>query len=309
MRFGLEGVTLGLALIQIGVIAAAEIVSRDATGNVIAYQALMVVLAGTGLSIGMLVSEQHRTQSQLRLHQDALHRVSRLATMGEFAAAVAHEINQPLTAIGNFARLAKRAAEHAPPDPKAAAQAASEAIEQVERAGAVITRLRELIRIGRLQTKPVAIATLVDEALTVCRADLEWHGITFEARLGYHLPQVVVDALQVEQVMLNLIRNATEALSHAGRHDGLIVIEATEEPEGMVTMRVTDNGPGLDADLAGHAITPFATTKPDGLGLGLPLSRSIIEAHGGELQVESTPRGVSASFTLPAAHREQVAES
>jgi two-component system, LuxR family, sensor kinase FixL len=106
--------------------------------------------------------------------------------------------------------------------------------------------------------------------------------------------------LQVEQVMLNLIRNATEALSHAGRQDGRIVIEAMAGPEGMVTMRVTDNGPGLDPDLAGQPITPFATTKRDGLGLGLPLSRSIVAAHGGEFRIESTPHGVRASFTLPA---------
>ena len=125
VRFGLEGVTLGLAVIQIGVIAATELLGRATTGDVVAYQALMVVLAATGLAIGVLVSEQQRTQAQLRMHQDALHRVSRLATMGEFAAAVAHEINQPLTAIGNFARLARRAAEQAPPDPQAAASAAA----------------------------------------------------------------------------------------------------------------------------------------------------------------------------------------
>jgi two-component system sensor kinase FixL len=300
VRFGLEGVTLGLAVIQIGVIGMIEFLGEDRSGEVVAYQALMVVLAATGLAIGVLVSEQRRTQVQLRLHQDALNRVSRLATMGEFAAAVAHEINQPLTAIGNFARLARRAAERAPPDPQAAASAAVEAIAQVDRAGAVVKRLRDLISLGRLQTRPVAVATLIDETLAVCRADLERLGIAFEARLGRSLPNVMADALQVEQVLLNLIRNATEALSHAGRLDGRIVIEATTEPEGMVTMRVTDNGPGLDPDLAGQPITPFATTKRDGLGLGLPLSRSIIEAHGGELRLESTPRGVDASFTLPA---------
>jgi two-component system, LuxR family, sensor kinase FixL len=104
VRFGLEGVTLGLAVIQIGVIGTAEFLGEDTSGDVVAYQALMIVLAATGLAIGVLVSEQRRTQVQLRMHQDALNRVSRLATMGEFAAAVAHEINQPLTAIGNFAR-------------------------------------------------------------------------------------------------------------------------------------------------------------------------------------------------------------
>jgi signal transduction histidine kinase len=299
VRFGLEGVTLGLAVIQVGAIATIEFLGEDRSGDVVAYQALMVVLAATGLAIGVLVSEQHRTQVQLRMHQDALNRVSRLATMGEFAAAVAHEINQPLTAIGNFARLARRAAEQTPPDPPAAASAAGEAITQVDRAGAVVKRLRDLISLGRLQTRPVAVAMLIDETLAVCRTDLERHGIAFEARLGRSLPNVMADALQVEQVLLNLIRNATEALSHAGRQDGRIVIEATTEPEGMVTMRVTDNGPGLDPDLAGQPITPFATTKRDGLGLGLPLSRSIIEAHGGELRLESTPRGVDASFTLP----------
>jgi two-component system, LuxR family, sensor kinase FixL len=303
VRFGLEGVTLGLAVIQIGVIGTAEFLGEDTSGDVVAYQALMIVLAATGLAIGVLVSEQRRTQVQLRMHQDALNRVSRLATMGEFAAAVAHEINQPLTAIGNFARLARRAAEQAPPDPQAAATAAGEAIAQVDRAGAVVKRLRDLIRLGRLQTKPVAVATLIDETLAVCRADLERHGIAFEARLGRGLPRVAADALQVEQVMLNLIRNATEALLHAGRHDGRIVIEAAAGPEGMVTMRVTDNGPGFDPDLAGQPITSFATTKRDGLGLGLPLSRSIVEAHGGELRIESTPRGVCASFTLPAETR------
>jgi signal transduction histidine kinase len=301
VRFGLEGVTLGLAVIQIGVIAMAEILGEDRSGDVVAYQALMLVLAATGLAVGVLVSEQHRTQAQLRLHQDALSRASRLATMGEFAAAVAHEINQPLTAIGNFARLARNAAERTPADPQAAASAASEAIAQVDRAGAVVRQLRDLIRLGRLETKPVPVATLVAESLAVCRADLERHGITAETRLDRSLPRVAADALQVEQVMLNLIRNAAEALFQAGRQDGQIVIEASAGPEGMVTMQVTDNGPGLDPDLAGQPITPFATTRRDGLGLGLPLSRSIIEAHGGELRLESTPRGVCVSFTLPTA--------
>jgi two-component system, LuxR family, sensor kinase FixL len=133
-----------------------------------------------------------------------------------------------------------------------------------------------------------------------CRVE---HDLLHLQGIGRGLPRVAADALQVEQVMLNLIRNATEALLHAGRHDGRIVIEAAAGPEGMVTMRVTDNGPGFDPDLAGQPITSFATTKRDGLGLGLPLSRSIVEAHGGELRIESTPRGVCASFTLPAETR------
>ena len=299
VRFGLEGVTLGLAVIQIGLIAATQL-SGQSAADVVSYQALMVILAVTGLAIGVLVSEQQRTQNQLRMHQDALHRASRLATMGEFAAAVAHEINQPLTAIGNYARLAKRASEQAPPDTEAAVKASGEAIAQVDRAGAVVNRLRDFIRLGRVETSPVAVATLVSETLAVFRSELERHGIACETRVDRDLPSVLADALQAEQVILNLLRNASEALTNAGRYDGRIIIEATAEPEGMITIRVTDNGPGLDPDLAGQPITAFTTTKRDGLGLGLSLSRSVIEAHGGQLRLESTPRGVCASFTLPA---------
>jgi C4-dicarboxylate-specific signal transduction histidine kinase len=292
-------VTLGLAVVQIGLIAATQFSGQSAT-DVLAYQALMVILAVTGLVMGVLISEHQRTQNQLRMHQEALDRTSRLATMGEFAASIAHEITQPLTAIANYARLAKRAAEKAPPDAAAAVKASSETIAQVDRAGAVVSRLRDFIRLGRVETSPVAAATLVSETLAVFRPDLVRRGIACETRVGRDLPPVLADALHAEQVILNLVRNATEALTNAGRYDGRIVIEAAAETEGMVTFRVTDNGPGLDPDLVGQPITAFTTTKRDGLGLGLSLSRSIIEAHGGQLRIESTARGVCASFTLPA---------
>ena len=302
VRFSLEGVTLGLAVIQIGLMAATQL-SGQSAADVVAYQALMVILAVTGLAIGVLVSEQQRTQRQLRIHQDALHRASRLTTMGEFAAVVAHEINQPLTAIGNYARLAKRASEQTPPDTEAAVKASREAIAQVDRAGAVVNRLRDFIRLGRVETSPVTVATLVSETLAAFRPELERHGIACETRVDRDLPPVLADALQAEQVILNLVRNASEALTNAGRYDGRIVIEAAAEPEGMITIRVTDNGPGLDPELAGQPITAFTTTKRDGLGLGLSLSRSVIEAHGGQLRIESTPRGVCAAFTLPVVKR------
>jgi C4-dicarboxylate-specific signal transduction histidine kinase len=110
----------------------------------------------------------------------------------------------------------------------------------------------------------------------------------------------MVDALQIEQVLVNLVRNSAEALTQAGRHDGRVVIEARRETGDRVAIRVLDNGPGLDPDLAGETVMPFTTTKNDGLGLGLSLSRSIVEAHGGKLTIDSGPRGVTASFTLPA---------
>lgn len=300
VRFGLEGVTLGLTVIQAGLIGAIEL-SGQGPADVVAYQALMVILAVTGLAVGVLVSEQRSTQQQLRMHQEALHRASRIATMGEFAAAVAHEINQPLTAIGNFARLAKRASEQAPPDTEAAAKASAEAVAQVDRAGAIVKRLRDFIRLGRVEISPVAVAKLVSEALAVFRPELERHGIACETQLGRDLPLVLADALQVEQVILNLVRNSVEALTDARRHDGRIAVGASAGPDDMVTISVKDNGPGLDPDVAGQPITAFATTKPDGLGLGLSLSRSVIEAHGGQLHIQNAAHGVTVSFTLRAA--------
>jgi two-component system sensor kinase FixL len=299
VRFGLDGVTSGLVLTQIGLIGALQLSGQTAV-DVVSYQALMAVLAVTGLAVGVVVREQQRTQHQLRLQQEALNRASRLGTMGEFAAAVAHEINQPLTAIANYTRLAKRAAESSPPDAVAAVEAASGAIEQVDRAADVVRRLRDFIQLGRSQIGLAPVATLISETHSFCRPELERAGIDFQARLERDLPPVNVDALQIEQVLVNLVRNSMEALAQAGRHDGRVVIEAQRANGDRVAIRVLDNGPGLDPDLAGETLAPFTTTKDDGLGLGLSLSRSIVEAHGGKLVVDSGPRGMAVSFTLPA---------
>jgi signal transduction histidine kinase len=293
VRFGLEGVTVGLLLTQLGLIAAMHLTGQGAV-DVTAYQALMVVLALTGLAVGVLVSEQQRTQQQLRLNQEALSRALRVGTMGEFAAALAHEINQPLTAISNYARLVKTTA-----DPATASAASERLIAQVERAAEVVRGLRNFIRLGRSETAPVTVPRLVHEAIAYCHAELDTQGIELLSRLARDLPAVKVDALQVEQVIVNLVRNAAEALTDAGRHDGKVVIEAERDAVGFVIVRVRDNGPGFEPDLAERAVTPFATTKSDGLGLGLSLARSIVEAHGGRLSIESSASGAAVSFTLP----------
>lgn len=162
VRFGLEGVTAGLVLTQVGLITAIHFTEQDAA-DVTAYQALMVVLSLTGLAVGVLVSEQQRTQQQLRLNQEALSRALRVSTMGEFAAALAHEINQPLTAVANYARLIKNA-----PDALAASEASDRVIAQVERAAEVVRRLRNFIRLGQSDTAPIAVQQLVEEAASCC---------------------------------------------------------------------------------------------------------------------------------------------
>jgi two-component system, LuxR family, sensor kinase FixL len=292
VRFGLEGVSAALVITQVGLITAIHFAEPDA-GNVTAYQALMAVLAFTGLAVGVLMSEQQRTQRQLRINQEALNRALRLSTMGEFAAALAHEINQPLTAVANYARVAKSAT-----DPGVASEAAARVIAQVERAAEVVRRLRNFIRLGRSETGPAMVREVLEDALGYCHADLDRYGVMVRVDTAPDLPQVHVDVLQIEQVIVNLVRNAAEALSEAGRYDGKVVIEAAREDDDRVVIRVRDNGPGFDADLFERASLPFTTTKEDGLGLGLSLARSIVEAHGGRLTIASTSSGATVSFTL-----------
>jgi signal transduction histidine kinase len=294
VRFGLEGVTVGLLLTQIGLIAAIHF-TEDAAADVTSYQALMVVLTLTGLAVGVLVSEQQRTQQQLRINQEALSRAFRLGSMGEFAAALAHEINQPLTAVANYARVARDA-----PSVVAASEAVERVIAQVDRAAEVVRRLRNFIRLGHGETGPAQVRELVDAAISYCRAELDRQGVEVQARIARDLPPVSVDAVQIEQVLVNLLRNSAEALSDAGRHDGRIVVKAARQGE-SIAIEVRDNGPGFDLGVAERAAAPFTTTKSEGLGLGLSLARSIVEAHGGSLSIESSSFGASVSFTLPRA--------
>jgi signal transduction histidine kinase len=294
VRFGLEGVKAGLLVTQEGLIAAIHFTGLGGT-DVTAYQALMVVLSLTGLAVGVLVSEQQRTQAQPRLNQEALSRALRVGTMGEFAAALAHGINQPLTAIANYARLIKGAAY-----PGAASDASDRLIAQVDRAAEVVRRLRNFIRLGRSETAPTPMARLVEEAAAYCHAELDRLGVELQSRVARDLPMVKADALQIEQLIVNLVRNAAEALTDAGRYDGKVAIEAERDAAGYVVVRVRNHGPGFDPDLAERAVAPFTTTKIDGLGLGLSLARSIVEVHGGRLSIESGASGATVSFTLPA---------
>jgi two-component system, LuxR family, sensor kinase FixL len=300
VRFGLDGVTAALVTTQIGLIAAIQLSEQTAL-DVTSYQALMVVLAFTALALGVLVDEQRRAGQRLRFQQEALNRAARLSTMGEFAAVVAHEINQPLMAIANYARLAKRAAEVQPPDSATAVHAANSAIEQVDRAAEVVRRLREFIRQGRTEVTLVTTEKLAVEAQSFCRPLLERHGVEISLEIARDLPSLRVDALQIEQVIVNLVLNSVEALAEAGRHDGKIVIGAVQRHSAEIEFSVRDNGPGFYLGFADEAPTPFATTKPEGLGLGLSLARSIVEAHGGKLTIASSPRGAIVSFTLPSA--------
>lgn len=297
VRSGLEGVSAGLVVTQLGLMAALHLSASDNV-DITAYQTLMLVLAMTGLAAGVLVTERRRAELQLRLQQDAQAKLTRLGSMGELASALAHEINQPLMAAGTYTRLAAKSIASGEPRDKAG-DAASKAVAQVERAAEVVRRLRELIRLGRSELAPVGVARIVSDTLELLRPDIERSNVRIEQRLPAQLPPVMVDALQIEQVLLNLVRNALEAIRDARHERGVVTILAGRLANGQIEIEVRDTGPGFPLDASPAANQPFNSSKADGLGIGLSLSRSIIEAHGGRLMAGNTGTGASVRFTLP----------
>lgn len=302
VRAGLEGVTVGLVLVQLGLILGLQI-STPSGADVTAFHAMMLVLALTGLAAGMLVTERRRAELQLRLQQDAQARLTRLGSMGELASALAHEINQPLMAAGTYSRLAvEEIAEGG--CARKAGEAAAKAAAQVERASEVVRRLRDLIRLGHSELAPVAISRIVDEALELLRPELEHGGIHVERRIFSDPSPVMADMLQIEQVILNLVRNSIEAMREAGMDRGKITISTARAGTNAIELNVVDTGPGFAGQEPNAVAQPFVTTKPEGLGIGLALSRSIVEAHGGQFQVGNADRGARVSFTLQIAERQ-----
>lgn len=300
VRTGLEGVTLGIVVTQLGLIIGVQFLPIEDV-DVTAFQALMLVLAMTGLIAGALVTENRRTEYQLRLHQDSLARLARLGSMGELAAAVAHEINQPLMAAGTYARLVVDTLRSGNGKDMAVVETAGKAASQVERAADVVKRLRALIRLDQSGRAPANVERIVQEALELCRPSLESHNVKIRVALDEKLPQVMVDLLQIEQVLINLLRNAIEALSEADKRDGAILIEASRNGADTVEIRLCDNGPGFPNEIALDQIPPLSSAKPEGLGVGLSLCRSIVEAHGGRMWLSATAPGAIVHFTLPRA--------
>src|SRR5262252_6509666 len=260
VRFGSEGVTVGILVTQLGLIVGFILVPDEAT-DVTAFQALMLVLAATGLISGELVTERRRTETQLRLQQDSLSRLARLGSMGELAAAIAHELNQPLMAAGTYTRIVNDAIAAGDADAATVAQTASKAVAQVERAAEVVRRLRALVRLDRSNRAPVEVDRIVRETLALCQPDLDRIHADTRVLVAPDLPLVMVDLLQVEQALLNLVRNAIEAIGAVGQPRGVVTVEALPADADFIELRVSDTGPGFPPDLAEGSLLPLSSTK------------------------------------------------
>jgi two-component system sensor kinase FixL len=244
------------------------------------------------------ITERQQTQARLQELQGDLLHVSRLRSMGQMAAALAHELNQPLTATSNYVQAALRILDAPAPDLGRARQAMALASQQILRTGDIIRRLREFVSRGTVSRHPENVAKLIEEASALALVGAKERGISVRIDLDPGAPSIVADRVQMQQVLLNLIRNAAEAMEPGGlREIGI----SSRQCDATVQISVSDTGSGIAPEMANQLFQPFVTTKRDGMGVGLSICRTIVEAHGGRLWAERNPHGGSTfRFTIPA---------
>jgi two-component system, LuxR family, sensor kinase FixL len=254
------------------------------------------------------LTERQDTESRLQELQSELVHISRLTAMGEMASTLAHELNQPLSAIANYLKGVRRLLERPGGSQSGViADAVDKAAEQALRAGEIVRRLRDFVARGESERRVESVAKLVEEASALALVGAKEQGIRVRTQYDLDVDVVVADKVQVQQVLLNLMRNAVEAMAGSARRD---LVLSTVAADGMVIINVADTGPGIDAEMEAQLFQPFVTTKPHGMGVGLSISRTIVEAHGGRIWTEPNPGGGTIfRFTLPRVTDEDVRDA
>lgn len=252
------------------------------------------------------LTERQQTEARLQELQTELVHVSRLTALGEMASTLAHEINQPLTAITNYLRGCRRLLEHIEDEhAPMLREAVSQAADQALRAGEIIRRLREFVARGESEPHIESLRKLLEEASALALVGAKESGVRVAFRLDPEVDLVLADRIQVQQVLLNLIRNAIEAMQEASRRELVIGTELKEDD--VVEVSVMDTGTGIAPEIASQLFQPFVTTKRRGMGVGLSICRTIVEAHGGKIWVDSKPHeGTAFHFTLRAVRKEDL---
>jgi signal transduction histidine kinase len=253
------------------------------------------------LLLAVLLDERRRIELETRAQRQQLAHLSRVALMGGLSGALAHELNQPLTAILSNAQAAEHMLAAGRMDPVALGEILRDIVAADRRASEVIHRLRALFKNGDAQLQDLDVNEMLREVLDLAHGDLATRHVTIVQRVEARLPRARGDRIQLQQVLLNLVVNACEAMSAAGGGERVLRMETRRGPRGEVQISVIDSGPGFQAN-AETLFEPFYTTKPQGLGLGLAISRSIVSAHGGRLWGDSAPGwGAAFHLHLPAA--------
>jgi len=247
------------------------------------------------------LTERKRAEEALETTRAELAHVARVTTMGELAASIAHEINQPLTAVVANANACSRLLSAQSPDLDEVREAVAEIAEAGTRAGAILTRIRALVKKGLPEKTKLDINDVVQEILPLTSGELARHGVSVQTELFPGLPQVLGDRVQLQQVILNLMKNAIEAMTSITDRPRVLLLRTQTHESDRLSVAVQDSGDGLDPRNTARIFDTFFTTKSNGMGMGLSISRSIVETHGGRLWAEPNDGpGATFQFILPA---------
>ena len=268
------------------------------------YLRFAVFLAAALLITGLMETKRRveesrsRTEEALRQSQADLERISRLTTMGELTASLAHEVNQPIAAAVTDGNTCLRWLARDPPDVEEARQAASRVVQDATRASDIVNRIRSLFQKGAPQRELVDVNEVIREMIALLHGEASRYSVSVRAELS-DLPQVTADRVQLQQVLMNLMINGIDAMKDIDGTRDLIICSQRAE-DGLLMVSVSDTGVGLPAQQADRIFSAFFSTKPQGTGMGLRISRSIVESHGGRLwAADNSPRGASFHVTLP----------
>ena len=277
----------------IGIGREVEARRKDGTTFPIDLAISEVNLKGSRLFTGVVrdISARRLAENEARRRRDELAHAARLSTIGELTSGIAHEVNQPLTAMVNFGEACLRMLRSGSGDARKLENALQQIVDQGQRAGQIIRHLRRLARKSDNERVEVDISRLVRDVIELTTSEIRANGIDLSLLLDERLPTVMCDRIQIEQVVLNLVRNAMDAFEDAPVHGRELIICTRANSANSVELTVEDTGPGFDADKSEQIFETFFTTKAEGLGIGLSISRSIVEDHGGRLWATPRPGG------------------
>jgi len=252
--------------------------------------------------VGIIQDITERKRSEVEIHQirERLSQFGRLSTLGEMAAGLAHELNQPLTAIATYTQACQRLIESGRSDDDEILATLKKCDAQAQRAGDVIRRLRQFVQKRELGRQEVSCEELIHDLAALAEVDARNNGISLTIDVAEGLPKIMVDSVQIQQVILNLIRNGIDAMLNMDQNDEGISVLVTKFENDQIKIAVTDHGSGITEEAEKKIFQPFFTTKSSGLGLGLAICKSIIASHGGVLSFTKNPSGgTTFHFTLP----------
>ena len=292
-RGGMNAAIAAIAIVQLGIVAGVHRVAVPAF-PILEIQALMAALALTGLYLGMMVDERSRAEESLR-------QTLRLAAAGDMAGAIAHELNQPLTALSNYGQSALMVLGSRDAPAAALPEIIDKMLQESRRAAEVVRRLRDFFRAGTTRLERLEAAELLAAVRRIGEQVIGARPIALEAAAEPGAPPLYVDRLQIELVIRNLIANAVEALEKDAGREKRVRVRVRRAGDGELAVEFVDSGPGLRGDMLERVFEPFVSGKPTGMGLGLAISRAIAEAHGGLLEARAAKHG-EFHLVLPCLH-------